>query len=580
MLLDKLTRDATDALDWGWDRYQAPAQDLLDRPLTPETLDDWMRDWSDLGRLLTEVMSRLYVATTLDTGDEAARERFQRFLGGVMEPAQAHDQAMKTRLLASGLSPANFEVPLRNLRAEAALFREENLPLITEHMKTGMEYDQIIGAQMVSWRGEEMTLTQLASKALPEDRATREEAWRLGSERVLEDREQINAIWQKLLPIRQKLAENAGYTSYRDYAWQEKLRFDYTPEDCRSFQDAIEEVVVPAAARLYERRRVALGVDVLRPWDLSANPMRTTDLGVTPPGQLHLNPFADEAELIDIGQRIFDLVDPALGGYFKTMKDERLLDLMNRKGKAAGAYCTGYPLKEAPFVFGNSTGGHEDLQTLFHELGHAFHVFEMMQGQTLIQQMNQPIEFAEVASMGMELLTAPYLTKDKGGIYTPAEAAQARIDHLDSLIVFWPYMAVVDAFQHWVYEDIQRASDTAACDAKWDELWGRFIVGVDWSGLDADRMTGWHRKVHLYRSPFYYVEYGLAQLGAVQVWANARKDQAAAVKQYRAALALGGNAPLPKLFEAAGARFAFDAATLKMAVDLIETTVEELEAQR
>jgi oligoendopeptidase F len=227
-------------------------------------------------------------------------------------------------------------------------------------------------------------------------------------------------------------------------------------------------------------------------------------------------------------------------------------------------------------MFVNAVGTHNDVATTIHESGHAFHVFETA-GIPYIQQLAVPMEFAEVASMGMELLASPYLTKETGGFYTQAEAARARIEHLEGMILFWPFMAVVDSFQQWVYENPKAGADPAACDKKWNELWDRFIPGVDWTGLEQVKVTGWHRKLHIHQVPFYYVEYGLAQLGAVQIFGNAIQDQTKAVADYRKALSLGGMVTLPELFAAAGAKFGFDVPTVKKAVDLMEGVIRDLE---
>jgi oligoendopeptidase F len=304
----------------------------------------------------------------------------------------------------------------------------------------------------------------------------------------------------------------------------------------------------------------------LRPWDTHARA----------PHEAPLRPFGDGAELAERGEAVLTRVDGELGGHFATLRREGFLDLDNRKGKAPGGYCAYFPVARRPFIFMNAVGLPGDVRTLLHEAGHAFHDFEMAR-LPYHQQRDAPIEFAEVASMAMELLAAPYLRRSDGGYYDQAEYARARIEHLEGILTFWPYMAVVDGFQHWAYTNPEAAADPAACDAAWDRLWGRFMHGVDWSGLDAERMTGWHRKQHIYRYPFYYVEYGLAQLGAVQVWRNALSDQAGAVAAYRRALALGGTATLPDLFQAAGARFAFDAGALREAVELIEGTIGALE---
>jgi oligoendopeptidase F len=262
------------------------------------------------------------------------------------------------------------------------------------------------------------------------------------------------------------------------------------------------------------------------------------------------------------------------------MIDEGLLDIENRKNKASGAYSLGLHAVHRPFIFMSNTNTPLDVQTILHEGGHAFHEFERAHVNFYQRgEIYLPAEFAEVASIGMELLASPYKTKEYGGFYTDSEAARAMIELLEGIISFWPYMALVDAFQHWIYENPAESSVALNCEEKWGELWDRFMVGIDYSGLEVHKKTYWHRQGHIFESPFYYVEYGLAQLGAVQVWANARQDQKKAVADYRKALSLGATVPLPELFAAAGAKFAFDAETLKQAVDLMEEAIGEMEAK-
>lgn len=274
-----------------------------------------------------------------------------------------------------------------------------------------------------------------------------------------------------------------------------------------------------------------------------------------------LHAYDHITELETAAGRIFQRVSPVLGGYYQTMQRESLLDLENRKGKAPGAFCTTFAVQKRPFVFGNCVGLSADVRTVLHECGHAFHVFERTH-LPYHHQWRTGMEFAEVASMSMELLAFPHLSRSEGGLYSEEDAARARIEQLEHILLFWPYMAVVDAFQQWVYTHPAEALNPADCDARWKALWQRFIPGVDWSGLDEQVSTGWHRKLHIHRLPFYYIEYGMAQLGAVQIWANALQDQAAAVQSYRQALALGCTMSLPKLYETAGAKFAFDADTI------------------
>jgi oligoendopeptidase F len=370
------------------------------------------------------------------------------------------------------------------------------------------------------------------------------------------------------MEVRGRLAKNAGLTDYRTYRWTQLLRFDYAPEQCAQFHRSIKEVAVPATRYLHEKRRQELGLSSLRPWDLYIN----LD------GRKPLHPFDWVSELEEGVARIFRQLDPELGRYFEIMRQEGLLDLDNRKGKAPGGYCTDYPVSGRPFIFMNAVGIQEDVQTLIHEGGHAFHVFES-NDLPYFQQKRVGLEFMEVASTAMELLAAPYLTKDQGGFYSQAEAARARIEFLDTAICFWPYMAVVDAFQHWVYENHQAASDPANCDARWAALWGQFMADEEWGGLEEELVTGWQRKLHIIQDPFYYIEYGLAQLGAFQIWRNSLDDQRATIAAYRKALSMGGTVSLPQLYALAGAKFAFDAKTLQEAVDLGIETILTLERE-
>jgi len=566
-MLPSLPSTAIEFKDWSWTQIEPYFIDLERRPLNEASVASWLADWSVLGNLLDEAYWRLYVASTVDTTDVTAERNYNRFLDEIRPRARAAEQKLKQKLLASGLKPAGFEIALRNLKAEADLFREENLPLLSEEKKLAVEYDKIVGAQTVEWEGEEVTVTQLQPVFADPDRERRERAWLLAMERWLADREAIDALWGRFMAVRRQLAANASLENYRGYRWREKLRFDYTPQDCYHFHEAIEQVVVPAAQSLLEKRRARLGVRTLKPWDLEVDQF----------GGLPLKPFSATSELVEKTSTIFHKVDPQLGTYFATMRRENLLDLENRKGKAPGGYCTDFKAAGIPFIFMNAVGLHDDVQTLLHEGGHAFHAFESRH--LPYHYREAPLEFCEVASMSMEYLGAPYLTADQGGFYTPEEAARARIEHLDVSLRFWPYMAVVDAFQHWVYENQEAALDPRNCDAKWAELWDRLMPGVDWSGLEQEKRTGWHRKLHIHQEPFYYVEYGLAQLGAVQVWRNALDDQAGSVAAYRKALSLGANGTLPQLYAAAGARFAFDAGTLRQAVNLMLKTIEELEAK-
>jgi oligoendopeptidase F len=552
--------------DWTWAQFKPFVDDLVSRAVTAENLVDWLTDWSDLSRMLSEIYSRLWVATTVNTTDQEGKALYNAYLDDIFAPAMTFQQQCKEKLLASGLEPEGMCVPLMHMRAEAEVYCEANLPLLAEELKLSSEYDEIIGEQTVIYDGKEYTVKQLEPFYLLPDRGVREQVWRLAAERQLADREKLNDLWMRLMTVRGQIAANAGMPDYRAYMWKVLHRFDYSPQDCYSFHAAIEQEVVPFMRRIRQRRRAQLSVEVLRPWDEMVDPL----------GRPPLKPYQTVQELEEKAAAIFHKVDPQLAEYFDTMCRQGMLDVENRKGKAPGAYSISYDMSRQSFIFENAVGLHDDVATLLHEAGHTFHSYESFH-LPYHQQLTVGMEIAEVASMAMEQLTAPYLTTDQGGYYSARDAARARIEHLESMLLFWPYMAVVDAFQHWAYENHALASQPENCDAKWSELWQRFMVGVDYSGLEEHIRTGWQRKMHIFQVPFYYIEYGLAQLGAMQIWRNAIGDHKGAVAAYRRALALGGTAPLPELYKAANVKFAFDAETLGEMVRLAEGVMADLE---
>lgn len=536
--------------------------------LNAQTVDAWMLRWTKLSDVLSEVLMSLNVTMSRNTADNEAEASYTRFITDILPHFRKASQTLKEKFLASGLTPTNFEIPLRNMRAEAALYREENLPLMTQEEKLRTQFEKITGAQTFLWEGTERPIPALLPLLQNPDRAQREAAWRLAQERQLVDRGTLNELWTELLALRQEIAANAGYADYRAYAWVSRLRFDYTPEDSLRFHDAIEEVVTPAVKKILERQRQRLGVDTIRPWDLA----------VETSGSTPLRPFSEEEEFIEKSAAIFHKLDPQLGDYFDLMRDGDYLDLMSRKNKRPGGYCASYPVSKRPFIFMNSVGVNDNVRTLTHEAGHAFHAFEKF-NLPYQQQRAVTAEFNEVASMAMELLTTPFWSQSQGGYYSETDAARARIEHLEKIVQFWAYMAVVDGFQHWAYTHAEEAAHPANCDAAWSALWDRFMGAEDWSGLEDYKATGWHRKLHIFTYPFYYVEYGMAQLGSVQIWANMLKDQPRALAAYKESLALGGTRSLPDLYAAAGAKFEFTAETLRPAIDLLMQTIDELEAQ-
>jgi oligoendopeptidase F len=446
------------------------------------------------------------------------------------------------------------------------IFNEANVPLSAELSRLTTEWSKVIGAMTVEWDGAEKTPSQLLPYLESSDRDVRERAFKLRAKPYIESSDTIAGIFDSMYDLRQQTARNAGFDNFRDYAHREKNRFSYTTEDCMRFHEAVETAVLPAVKRLHDRRRRQMNLDDLRPWDTSVDPL----------GRPALKPFSDMATFIDRAASVFGKVDADFRGYYETMVDAKLLDLENRKGKAPGAYSQTLNFRKQPLIFMNAVGVDDDVRTLLHESGHAFHSFEASKLPLLFQR-HPGSEMAEVASMSMELLAAPFMDKESGGYYTPDDERRSRAELLEGIVLFFPHCASVDAFQHWIYLD-EAGRDADARDAMWLDLRRRFEGdAVDWSGLDKERIARWYQQPHFFSSPFYYIEYGIAQLGALQVWRNSLQDPKEAVRKYRAALSLGATQPLPELFKAAGARLVFDSEGIRELITLVEEELAKLQ---
>ncbi|HET7035867.1 MAG TPA: M3 family oligoendopeptidase [Thermomicrobiaceae bacterium] len=553
--------------DATWDDILPLYQELAERPLDAVTVEQWLADWSAFEEALFEARSLASIAYTCDTRDPAKEAAHLRFAMEIMPNVEEQRVRLANRLLDLGYERDDLATTLRKMRTQRELFREENVPLQRELSGLNARYQKLTGGMTAEWEGEQLPLPRLARFLQEPDRAVRERAYRAQAAPYVAARDELSAIFDQQYALRQQVARNAGFANYRDYVHQEKFRYDYSPEDCETFHHAVETVVVPALARRYELRRRQLGVETLRPWDVSVDPFNR------PP----LAPYETIDELTGKAEAIFQRVDPVLGDYFATMRREELLDLESRTGKAPGGYCTNLPYRKRPFIFMNASGVVGNVRTLLHESGHAFHNFEAGAALPLLSQRHPGSEMAEVASMSMELLSAPYLEESEGGYFTPEEARRARVEHLEGILELLPWVATVDAFQQWLYTSGE-GHDAAARDRAWLEIYQRFNPGVDWSGLEAERLARWYRQLHIFLHPFYYIEYGIAQLGALQVWRNALQDQARAIEQYRQALALGGSRPLPELFAAAGARLALDEGIFREVIGLVEEQLAALEA--
>lgn len=563
-----ITKGTQDFLSWKWENISPICEELLTTKLTPESIDNWLKKYSDLLSVLDEIFTRLYIKTTQYTNDSDIEARFNEFIEDVQPKFRAMDEKLQKKFLTSGVIPKNFDIPLKKIRAENDLFSEENLPLLVEEQKLNHEYNKIIGGLIHQWDGKVLTTSEMSVFLFDPNRSTREKAWRIVTHNRLKKRDEINLLWAKMVKLRVQIAKNKGFDNYRDYIWQKKYRFDYTPDDCKTFHNSIEKVIVPAAKRVFERRARRLGIPTIRPWDIFANAY----------GEAALKPFSNTDELIAKGREVLRHVDPAFAEYFDEMRAEDRLDLESRKNKAPGAYSLGFAVERKPFIFMSASGTQDDVSTLLHEAGHAIH--EVLRGRLEYYHDRSenflPAEFAEVASMAMEFLTTPFVGSKTGGFYNDKEAARAFINQIEESLRFWPYMSVVDSFQHWIYENPEISSDGEKCEQKWVELWNRFMGAIDYRGEEIAQKTYWHRQLHIFDSPFYYIEYGMAQMGAVQVWANSLTNYSQAVENYTKALKLGSSVGLPQLFEVAGAKFDFSIETIQKNIAIMENTLEDL----
>jgi oligoendopeptidase F len=541
--------------------YEALAACQLDAA----NVERWLADWTALEEALEEARSLAEVAYSGDTGDPAKEAAHLRFAGEIGPRREEQEVRLAARLLDLGYRRPDLETALHRFRNQRDLFQAESIPLWQELEALSARYSKLTGGMTAPWDGEDLPLPLLAPFNRDPNRAVRERAFRASEAPFLAARDELDSIYDAQYALRQRIARNAGLADYRDYAFRQLNRFDYTPTDCETFHEAVAATVVPALARRRERRRRQLGLETLRPWDLKPDPL----------GRPPLRPYETAEELTARAGAAFDRLDPTFGGLFATMAREGLLDLDSRTGKQPGGFCSYLPYRRRAFIFMNGAGVAADVDTLVHEAGHAFHAIAVCDLPVHFQRY-PGAEMNEVASMAMELLAAPYLGREHGGFYDAEKLRRARTEHLDGILNVLTWIARGDAFQTWVYASGE-GDDRAARDATWRRISERFDPVVDWSGLDAERDADWHHVPHFFLFPFYFVEYGIAAIGALQIWRSSRQNEAEAVAAYRRALALGGTRPLPELFAAAGARLAFDAATMAELVGLIEDELAVLD---
>jgi oligoendopeptidase F len=534
----------------GWPELKPFFDDLLERRLdTVQALRKWFADRSELEAVLSEDLGWRYINMTRFTDNEEYSKAYQFFIETIQPQIapvtdKLNRKAAGSAFLAELEKETGFDILIRNLKKDIEIFREENVPLFTEISLEQQKYNQVAGAMTVDINGKEMTLQQASVLLMETDRSVRETVYTKISSRRLQDKTTLDELLTSLINLRHRVAVNAGFANFRDYMFKALGRFDYTPQDCFDFHQSVQSQLVPVLNEITLDRKKKLGVDRLKPWDKA----------VDPEGRKPLKAFTDGKDLTEKAIACFRKIDPYLGQCLAIMHSMGHLDLESRKGKAPGGY--NYPLAEVgvPFIFMNATTTLRDMVTMMHEGGHAVHNF-LTRNLELNDFKSTPSEVAELASMSMELISMDHWDI----FFTNADdLKRAKREHLEDIIETLPWVAVIDAFQHWVYENPQHHKDERK--ENWNRIFTSFSDTItDWQGQEQSRDYLWQKQLHLYEVPFYYIEYGMAQLGAIAVWRNYRLNRQAGLTGYMEALKLGYLKSIPEIYKAAGIRFDFSA---------------------
>ena len=549
-----------------WEALEPFFATLLNASINSKAdLEAWLKNSSELEAVISEDACWRQVRMTCDTENKELEEAFNYFYMEIAPKMQPYADKLNKKLIACAftqeLDHDKYFTYLRSIKKSIELFREENIPINSDLSVMQQQFGQIAGKMMVEVEGKEYTLQQAAKFLESPDRKLREEVYLKIQNRRYADRDALNELFNKLVEKRHQIALNTGFANYRDYKFKELGRFDYTPQDCFNFHEAIKKHVVPLVKLIYEEQRKAIGVDVLRPWDMEAEPA-----GIKP-----LQPFNSGKELLEKSIVCFQQLNPFFADCLTKMNELKRFDLDSRKGKAPGGY--NMPLAEtgAPFIFMNAAGTLDDVTTMVHEGGHAVHSF-LTHNLELTGFKEYGAEIAEVASMAMELFSMEHWNI----FFTDAdELRRAKFKQLERVLTILPWIARIDAFQHWIYENPKHTVEEKA--NYWVKLADEFSTGmIDTTGLEHFRPTEWQRQLHLYEVPFYYIEYGIAQLGAIGLWMQFKQDQQKALSNYINALSLGGTKPLPELYEAAGLKFDFSPEHIKTLMEFVRGEMEKL----
>ena len=552
-----------------WDEINPYVDELLNRKIScSKCIEGIIRDASELSEHISEKGALLYIAMTCDTESEEKRSSFLDFVENIRPKLSEFSDSLNRRLVeheAVGNLPARYDLMIRSMKNDIDIFRKENIPLGVEQTRLVTESQTINGAMTVEFDGNEYTLPEMRRYLESNDRSIREGAWKAVVNRRMQDKERLSEIFDELVSLRHKIAVNAGFETYTDYMFRAMERFDYSKEDCLEFHDAIEAVCVPLMREINSERVGSLELGSLKPWDVNEK----TGVGPDLHGRAPLRPFKNVNEMVEKLSILFHNMSNDLGEKFDMLVEMDTLDLDTRKGKAPGGYQYYLQKSRVPFIFMNAAGLQGDLETMIHEAGHAFHSIYCSHLE-LIGERGYPIEFAEVASMSMELMT-----QDQWGeFYDADDANRARIGHLEGVIFLLPWIATIDSFQHWIYSNPEHTREERA--SVWNSIRDRFGSQMDWDEYSIFRDVSWQQQGHLFGVPFYYVEYGIAQLGALQLWKTQRKDQQKALTDYSNAMRLGNTKTLPELFTAADIKLGFGEQHLSSLIQEVRTAMSEL----
>lgn len=553
-------------LEIKWENLEPVFNELLARQIDSVAgLEQWLKDKSELEAALEEDFAWRYIRMSCDTANETLVKDFQYFATEI-EPkiapvANQLNQKFNDSPFIDELDQQKYFVYIRAIRKALEIYRDENVELLTKLQVTQQKYQGITGAMSVTINGQEYTLEQAANFIKETDRAVRQQAWETIQQRRLVDKDELNILFDELIVLRHQVALNAGFENYRDYMFQALGRFDYTPKDCYHFHEAIEKLIVPILKEQAEKRAELLNIPVLKPWDME----------VSTSGKAPLKPFKNGEELVNKSIDCFNAIDPKLGHMLSIMKANNLFDVESRKGKAPGGY--NYPLAEtgAPFIFMNSANSFRDLTTMVHEGGHAVHTF-LTAGLELNDFKHCPSEVAELASMSMELISM-----DNWEIYfdNKEELVRAKKEQLVDVLKTLPWVAVIDQFQHWIYTN--PGHNSADREEAFKQIYTRFGAGfANWDGQEKEFGNTWQKQLHLFEVPFYYIEYAIAQLGAIAIWKNYKENPTKALQQYLEALSLGYTRPINEIYETAGIKFDFSLGYIEQLASFVKDELQKL----